>query len=65
MKFLSTHINTQFIINYSNQVLNKINIGKIIDDKFCHFPLQNHKISRTFKYPKTLGRIIFTVYFRI
>ena len=51
--------NTQITINYSNPVLNKINVTKIINDKFCHFPLQDHKISHTFKYPETLGRTIF------
>ena len=51
--------NSQFIINFSNQVFNKINITKIISDKSCQFPLQDLKLSHAFKYPKSLGRIIF------
>ena len=46
--------NTLLIINYSNQILNKINITKIINDKFYQFPLKDHKISRTLNIEKHL-----------
>ena len=51
--------NSQLTINFSNQVFNNINIAKIINDKSCKFPLQDIKLSRTLKYPKSRGRITF------
>ena len=51
--------NSKFVLTFSNQVFNKININSIINDKSCLFPIKNLHISRTFKYTKTLGRKIF------
>ena len=40
-------------------MFNQITVNSIINDKFCSFPIKNFHISRSFKYPKNLGRKIF------
>ena len=47
------------VVNVSNVIFNKINIAKIINGKSSQYTLKDLTKSRTFKYSKTLDKIIF------
>lgn len=51
--------NTQMVITFSNQVFNKFNFTSLLNDPSCAFPIKGLRVSRTFKYPISLGRKIF------
>ena len=54
-----SNCNNQFVFTYYNQVFNQIKIKSIINGKSSQIFIIFFYISRSFKYPKTLGRKIF------
>ena len=47
--------NSQVIITFTNRIVYQINMTSLLKDELCQFPIKNVHLSRTFKYPISLG----------